>query len=71
MNQVIRQFVERIGEPSEKAAYDTWVTLDDATELLREDLGHDDIALYCSVRAYFFMESLHHQTPLHLQTLPI
>ena len=53
MNQAIRRFVERIGEPSEKAAYDTWVTLDDATELLREDLGRDDIALYCSVGDIF------------------
>ena len=49
LNHVTRLFTDRVDiPPSENAAFNTWVALDDAIGLLRADLEEDDLVLYCS-----------------------
>ena len=53
MNQATRTLIDRIDEPSDGDSFNTWVALGDATDLLRADLGQDDIVLYCSIGDIF------------------
>ena len=53
MNQATKILIDRVGEPSDGDAFNTWVALGDATDLLKADLGQDDIWLYCSIGDIF------------------
>ena len=45
--------MERVHEPPEGEAFNRWVALEDAADLLRADLDQDDIILYCSFSGTF------------------
>ena len=53
MNRATQTLLHRAGAPPDGDAFATWVTLEDATHLLRADLDQDDIILYCSTGDVF------------------
>ena len=53
MNRATRTLINRVSAPPAGDAFATWVMLEDATHLLRADLDHDDIILYCSTGDVF------------------
>ena len=53
MNRATQTLLHRASPPPDGDAFATWVTLEDATHLLRADLDQDDIILYCSTGDVF------------------
>ena len=53
MNFATRELIQRVAEPPDGDAFNAWVALEDATELLRAALEQDDIILYCSIGDLF------------------